>query len=319
VPLLISPHRPGRNLVHVPQSAGHVEVTGPGAAPVHAGPRAGADGSWAEVELPPGRSSILLSSGTGTASVDVDAGDEAGPVAAQGVDGPECASAALGGLITGRREVLSSCPSEVVSPEDEEALRRLVWFLGARKAGAITLAADSSPRGVRAAEVVREAAGPAGLRVDPEQRPGNALVVVSGWAAAHESLTTAGVQQAERPIYSHGLYLAPWLLTTPLATSVTTVSVPLRFDPREQQPVSYAVAVGNGFGGENPTPAGFRAWLGDRPAPAGGVRIYAVAQVTAMPMGSAEAHAPGMPMTEELAGQWVPLATVVPVSAPLLG
>jgi hypothetical protein len=36
-------------------------------------------------------------------------------------------------------------------------------------------------------------------------------------------------------------------------------------------------------------------------------------------MGPNEVHAPGMPMTEEMAGQWIPKATVVPVSALLLG
>jgi hypothetical protein len=48
------------------------------------------------------------------------------------------------------------------------------------------------------------------------------------------------------------------------------------------------------------------------------VRIYAVAQVTVMQMGPNEVHPPGMPMTEELAGQWIETATVVPVSALLL-
>ncbi|RKT55300.1 hypothetical protein [Saccharothrix australiensis] len=305
VPVLVAPHRPGRNLVHFPASAGDgIRV---GAVP--ALPRAGAEGTWAEVDLPAGRSEIVLTSGSDTAVVDVDTGAGGGPR----VD-PECASAALGGLIAGRRDVLAACPSDRLSTVDEQALRKLVSFLVARGAGGITLAADSTPRGVDAARVVREEAAGAGVAIDAEPRPDNALVTVSGWESAHASLTAAGAHQAERAVYAHGVYLAPWLLTTPLATAVTTVSVPLRFDPREPLPIGYAVAVGNRFGGANPTPAGFEAWLGDR-AVDDGVRIFAAAQVTAMPAGPDEAHGPGMPMNEELAGQWVPKTTVVPVSA----
>ncbi|AXB46789.1 hypothetical protein [Amycolatopsis albispora] len=319
VPVLISPHRPGRNLVHFPASAGdQLDVGVPGGPLVRATPRAGAEGTWAEIDLPTGRGEVLLRAGDAENSVDVDAGDQPGPALASGADGPECASAALGGLITGRRDVLGSCPADALSTEDADALRKLVTFLDSRGAGGITLKADDSPRGV-AAGVVREAAAAAGLRIDDDRQPENALVAVSGWAEAHRALSTAGAQQAESPTYAHGLYLAPWLLNTPLATSVTTTSVPLRFDPREQLPVSYAVAVGNAFGGESPTMAGFHAWLGTQAESVKGeVQIFAAAQVTVMPMGPGEAHAPGMPMTEELAGQWVPKATVVPVSLPLL-
>ncbi|MFI6024222.1 hypothetical protein [Amycolatopsis magusensis] len=320
VPLLISPQRPGRNLVHFPAGAGdQLDVGVPGGPLARATPRAGAEGTWAEVDLPAGRGEVLLRTGDTETSVDVDTGDQPGPVTAAGVDGPECASAALGGLITGRRDVLGTCPADALSTEDADALRKLVAFLDSRGAKGITLKADDSPRGVAAAEVVREVAAVKELRIDAEPKPENALVAVSGWAEAHRALTLAGAQQAESPTYGYGLYLAPWLLNTPLATSVTTTSVPLRFDPREQLPVSYAVAVGNAFGGESPTMAGFEAWLGTQAdAVRGEVQIYAAAQVTVMPMGPGEVHAPGMPMTEELAGQWVPKATVVPVSLPLL-
>lgn len=138
-------------------------------------------------------------------------------------------------------------------------------------------------------------------------------MVLSGWSDGYRALSRAGVEQTESPVHPHGLYVAPWLLTTPIATSVTTLAVPLRFDPREQLPIGYAIEVGNSFGGANPTPAGFRSWLGGQSA-GDQVQIYAVAQVTAMPMGPGEAHGPGMPVQEELAGQWVPKATVVPVS-----
>ncbi|WP_033435161.1 hypothetical protein [Saccharothrix syringae] len=316
VPVLVSPHRPGRNLVHLPAGAGTGLVVAVGDREVPAVPVEGAEGTWAEVDLPAGRGAITVRAGGDSASVDVDPGTEPGP--GLGADAPECASAALGGLLAGRREVLAACPADGLAPEDEAALGRLVSFLGERGAGGIVLAADDSPRGTRAARVVREAAAGIGLRVDDEAGPDTALVAVSGWAVAHRALSAAAAAQAERPVHGHGLYLAPWLLTTPLATAATTVSAPLGFDPREPLPVGYAVAVGNGFGGENPTPAGFRSWLGGREPSSGGVRLYAVAQVTAMPMGPDEVHAPGMPMTEELAGQWIPKATVVPVSGPLV-
>lgn len=320
VPVLVSPHRPGRNLVHFPAGAGAGLVVAVGDREVPAAPVAGAEGTWAEVDLAPGRGSITVRAGGDSVSVDVDPGPDpglgTGLGTGLGADGPECASAALGGLLAGRREPLTGCPADALAPEDEAALRRLVSFLGDRGTGGITLAADDSPRGTRAARVVEEEAAAVGLRVGAEPGPDTALVAVSGWAAAHRALSAAGAEQAERPVHGHGLHLAPWLLTATLANTATTVTTPLDFDPREPLPVGYAVAVGNGFGGENPTPAGFRAWAGDR-RPAGGVRLYAVAQVTAMPMGPGEVHAPGMPMTEESAGQWVPKATVVPVSGPL--
>ncbi|MEU5692455.1 hypothetical protein [Actinosynnema sp. NPDC020468] len=314
-PVLVSPHRPGRNLVHLPASAGadvRVEV---GGVVTPAVPRAGADGTWAEVDLPAGRGEITLRAAGDDTTVEVDTGAGTGPVV--DADAPECASAALGGLIAGRRDVLTTCPADTLSTEDEAALRKLVSFLASRGTPGVTLAADGSARGKRAADVVAEAAGAANLRLDPGERPDNALIAVSGWAKAADVLHTAAARQAEAPVYGHGVFLAPWLLTTPLATSVTTVSVPLAFDPREQLPIGYAVAVGNAFGGENPTPAGFRGWLGGQSA-GDRVQVYAVAQVTAMPMGPNEVHAPGMPMTEELPGQWIPKTTVVPVSAPLL-
>ncbi|MCG8915512.1 hypothetical protein L6E12_06900 [Actinokineospora sp. PR83] len=320
VPVLISPHRPGTNLVHFPASAGaDLKVSADGGPEVAAVPRPGAEGTWAEVELPEGRSDVTVSQGGSSDTVAVDTGTERVDTRATGDDGPECASAALGGLVTGRADVLASCPADALSTQDDEALRKLVGFLAARGAAGVALKSDSSPRGVRAAEVVQEAASGLGLRVDPDQGTDNALVVVGGWATAATALSTAGIQQSEAAVYPYGLYVAPWLLNTPLVSSVTTVAVPLRFDPRETQPVTYAIEVGNAFGGESPTLAGFHAWLGDRRGDVDGEpRVFAAAQVNVMAMGPGEPHAPGMPMNEELPGQWVAKATIVPVSGVLL-
>ena len=284
VPVLVAPQRPGRNLVHVPVAG--VAVNG-----VQATEQPGAQGYWAEVDLPRGRSDLTISAGGQQAGVEVDAGADPGPV----VD-PECASAALGGLVAGRKDPLTRCPADALSEQDAGALRKMLAFLAARHVGAVTLVADGSTRGVAAAAVVRES----GLRVSDRPVAEGALVVVSGWAGAYRTLT-AGV-----PAYTYGVYLAPWLLNGPIVNAVPSSTIPLRFDPREQVAVSYAVALADAFGGEAPSVGGFRAWLGAGEQ-AGKVQLFASAQVSVMPMD--HDHGGG--------GRWVPGATVVPVSFPL--
>ncbi|GAB3573073.1 hypothetical protein GCM10027445_31700 [Amycolatopsis endophytica] len=306
-PVLVSPQRPGRNLVHLPEP-GSVRV---GDGPVvQAVARPGASGAWAEVDLPTGRSELTV----GDRRVEVDAGHETGPVTASGVDGPECATTALGGLIAGRDDILASCPADALSEEDAEALRKLVGFLASRQADSVTIVGDSSPRGSAAAQVVRAAATENHLTVRPDAA---ALVVVSGWARAASALDGAAAVQRERPAYPYGLYVAPWLLTGPLVNSVASSMAPLRFDPREQAAVSYAVALDNAFPGESPTVTGFQQWLGpEQPAPPR-VQVYASAQVTAMPMNPEQPHAPGMDIAGEGPGHFIPQGTVVAISFPL--
>ncbi|WP_158887170.1 hypothetical protein [Amycolatopsis anabasis] len=317
-PVLVSPQRPGRNLVHFPAGAGEgltVGVEGGLFAPAIARP--GAQGSWAEVDLPPGRSDLLIDRGGARTSVEVDAGEEAaGPVTAAGADGPECASAALGGLIAGRKDPLAACPADALADEDADALRKLVGFLGGRGVRTIVLAEDPSPRGTAAAAVVRAAAAQRGIGIG--DGPDSALVAVTGWADGYTAMARAAEAQREAPAYPYGLYLAPWLLNGPIVNAVTSSSLPLRFHPREQLAVSYTVAAANAFGGESPSVGGFRSWLGAQAKSVSGeVQIYASAQVNAMPMNPREPHAPGMPMIGDGAGQWIPNGTVVPVSLPL--
>lgn len=309
IPVLVAPQRPGRNLVHVPASAGAgVTIAG-----VPASTRPGAEGFWAEVDLPSGRSDLTIGQGGQETTIEVDAGTQAGLAV-----GPECASAALGGLIAGRKTVLASCPENTLSEQDADALRRLVEFLGNRHPAAITLVSDDSPRGIAAADVVEKAAAEQNLRVQSEPAAQGALVVVSGWATAHDALTRARQTQRDAPCYTYGLYLAPWLLTGPIVNTVSASTVPLRFDPREQLAMSYAVALGNAFGGESPSVDGFRNWLGPvAQASTEKVRLFATAQVNVMPMLPGQPHAPGMPMVGDGVGHWVPGGTVVPVSNPL--
>ncbi|WP_410656609.1 hypothetical protein [Amycolatopsis sp. lyj-112] len=317
-PVLVSPQRPGRNLVHFPASAGDDLSAGvEGGLIGKAIARPGAEGSWAEVDLPRGRSDLIIGRGGEKATIEVDAGQEQGP-AVEDSDAPECASAALGGLIADRRETLTSCPADALSGEDSGSLVKLVEFLAGRKPSALTLVDDSSPRGVAAAKLVRDTAARSGLPVQAEAGPNTALVVVSGWAGGYTAMTRAAESQRLKPIHQYGLYLAPWLLNGPIVNSVASSSLPLRFDPREQVAVSFAVAAGNAFGGESPTLGGFRNWLG---APGksvlGDVQIFAAAQVNAMPMYPGEPHAVGMIGDRNYAGQWIPDGTIVPVSSVL--
>ncbi|WP_336161858.1 hypothetical protein [Amycolatopsis sp. VC5-11] len=318
VPVLVSPQRPGRNLVHFPASAGTDLSAGvEGGTVTTAAARAGAEGSWAEVELPPGRSTLVVHKGDATTTVDVDAGTEAGP-AVSDADAPECAEAALGGLVAEKRDVLTSCPADALSPEDRGSLVKLVEFLASRNPSAITLVEDKSPRGVQAAQLVRETAARAGLPVRPDAAADTALVVVSGWSDGYLAMSRAAESQRLKPTHQFGLYLAPWLLNGPIVNTVASAAMPLRFDPRDQLAVSYAVAVGNSFGGESPSLGGFRTWLGPQwTAVNGEVQLFAAAQVNAMPMYPNEPHAPGMQAARDYAGQWIPDGTIVPISGAL--
>ncbi|MCR6485266.1 hypothetical protein M8542_20770 [Amycolatopsis sp. OK19-0408] len=314
-PVLVSPQRPGRNVVHFPASAGGELSVGAGGLVTKAVARPGAEGTWADVDLPPGRSDLEIRRGDTTTVVEVDAGERPGPSITE-ADAPECASAALGGLVAGRADVLTACPADVLTPEDSGALVKLVGFLAGRKPSALTLAEDDSPRGVAAAKLVRETAARTGLAVRPDAGPDTALLVVSGWAGGYTALTRAAELQRLEPTHQYGLYLAPWLLNGPIVNAVASASLPLRFDPRDATAVGYAVAVGNRFGGESPALGGFRTWLGADHS-AGDVQIFAAAQVNAMPMYPTEPHATGMVMDRDYAGQWVPDGTIVPITSVL--
>lgn len=111
------------------------------------------------------------------------------------------------------------------------------------------------------------------------------------------------------------MYLAPWLLNPPIVRSVASSLLPLRFDPRVSASLSYAVAVANAFDGENATPDGYYRWLAaqGQPVPAGGVQVYATAQVDAMPMAGSDMA----DMSQPYPGQWIPGGTIVPVSGVL--
>ncbi|HWE91192.1 MAG TPA: hypothetical protein VG317_17160 [Pseudonocardiaceae bacterium] len=316
VPVLVTPGRPGVNLVHFPDGAGTgISVSVGSGPPVDAVAQPGAEGTWARLRLPAGEDQLVVRRGTGQGTVDLNTGVNPGPTAASGVDGPECASAALGDLVAGQHDPLASCPADALDPSDAQALADLVGFLKSRHTAGITVTGDSSPRSTRAAALVRQTAAADQLPVTSTAGADSALVVVSGWSAATGQLSTVLTEQASSVSYGYGVYLAPWLLNPPVVRSIASSLLPLRFDPRVATSLSYSVAVQNTFGGENATPDGYYRWLAaqGQPPPDGGVQVYATAQVDAMPM-----DGPDMAdMSQPYPGQWIPGGTIVPVSAVL--
>ena len=312
VPVLVTPQRPGPNLVHFPAGAGAgFAVSAGSAAPVLAVARPGAEGTWALVDLPAGRSEITVSARGQRTELEVDTGSGTTLAGATGADGPECASAALGELVAGADQSLATCPAETLDPADASALRSTVDYLAGRHADGITLAGDGSPRSSRAADLVRQAAAADHLPVGTTPAAGNALVVVSGWAAASGQLTTAVSRQASGVTYTYGLVLAPWLLNAPIVDAVPSSLLPLHFDPRVENSLRYAVELSHAFGGENANPAGFAEYLAAKGQRFDGVLLmYSAAQVDAMPMDMPDMGAP-------YPGQWIPNGTIVPISGQL--
>ncbi|MBB5071262.1 hypothetical protein BJ969_004350 [Saccharopolyspora gloriosae] len=318
VPVLITPHRPGRNLVHLPESVTDDITVEAGGTPVRAQPRPGTSGTWAEVDLPAGRSDVELrrTGGDEQGSVEVDTGDGPAVPGSTGPDGPECASVALAGLVAGQRAPLESCPAEALADDDAEALRELVGYIHRNGAPGITVLGDDSPRSRHAADVVREAAAQAGLPTGDAPHPDRALILVGGWTQAAEHLDSIAASQNEAPLHLYGVHLAPWLMHSPVTTTTASSAAPLRFDPRDYRSLEYGMALSEAFGGEPPSVAGFDTWLAARGQVIDDpVVVYASAKVDAMQM-----NMPGMSggmHGSEPAGQWVPRGTVVAVSGPL--
>lgn len=320
-PVLVTPQRPGPNLVHLPASAGQdVSVTTPDGHEVKAAQRPGAEGTWAVVDLPEGRSDLTVEQhGHPSSTVEVDAGSGPPLPSAAGDDGPECASAALGELVAGHRDPLTSCPSDALRPQDADSLRQLVGFTATRGTPGITIAADGSPRSQQAAQLVRDAAAQAHVPTTEAPAPNNALIDVSGWSRSAQLLDGIAYSQAKNPTYTAGVYLTPWLLHTPVVNKLPTSFLPLRFNPRDEQALAYSVALEGDFGQEAPSTSGFDEWLRARhDSPHDPTRLFASAQVSAMPMNTAD-DMPGMStgMGGDYPGQWVSNGTVVPVSGPL--
>ncbi|GAA1689974.1 hypothetical protein GCM10009765_44140 [Fodinicola feengrottensis] len=321
-PVLVTPGLPGKNIVHVGgEHAGQISVAVNGSSPVHAKAEPGAAGGWAVLTLPAGRSTVTLSYQTQQASVRADAGFSQRTIAGSvGPDAAECASAALGTLMTGRNLPLAACPTNQLSSTDADSLRSMVTFLASRHVPAITIVADTSVRAAAASSLVRSAAAALQLPVAPE-KPGNlpgALVVVSGWSPAAQKLRVTGTGKAGSTAYTAGVWLAPWLLEAPVLSMNAGSILPLRFNPHESLPERYATALAHGFNTDFPTTAGYLSWLaaGGQPGKTGTdtdpTQLYAAAPVAFLPA-EFDMHMAGQALG------WLPNGTVVPISGPLAG
>ncbi|NDU73873.1 hypothetical protein GWI34_14685 [Actinomadura sp. DSM 109109] len=296
VPVLVTPQRPGWNLVHTGDAP---LAVGADRAPTARMP--GAPGTWRQVWLPPGRSRIRLASGGRAASLTVDTGR--GPAASPRfrTDGPECASAALGALVSGV-EAPAPCPADRLDAADAAALRATVGFLAGRGVRSVHLAGDGSPRSRAAALAVREAATRNGMTTakPAADRP---VILVSGWSQADATLRRI----ARGGLRAQGAYLAPWLLSAPLLTIPAAQMLPLRFSPRAPEPLRYAAELRARFPDETPTTAGYRAWRRGR-AETDPPRLYAASLVTFMPSRSQHPHT---------GTSWLPGGTITTATAPL--
>jgi hypothetical protein len=324
-PLLVTPMRPGKNLVHFPDSAGEdPSVTAGNGRPVRATTRPGAEGTWAEIELPAGRSDLTVVHAGSASTMRLNTGSEPPLPSAVGADGPESASAALGSLVAGSLARLTRCPPDALAPADATALRQLVGFITSRGAQGITVDADGSRRSQQAAQVVHDSAARANVPTSSAPDPSSALVVVGGWARTAALLDEVASEQATRPMCSAGVYLAPWLLYSPVVNKAPISYVPLRFSPRDTGALDYSITLANAFGGEMPSTSGFDQWRStrhetfDEP-----VVLHASAQVSVMRMMPSSRDMPGMSMNAGMStdgrspGRWVSNGTCVPVSRPL--
>lgn len=276
--LVVTPQRPGVNLVHLMTDRfTDIDVAG---RRYRAEPRPGAQGLWAQVQLPAGRSLLTLHQGRQVAVQVLDTGTAPGQAAVSGPDGAECAAAALGALLGGSSSPLTACPSQSLAPADAAALRAQVGFLADRGVKRLRLIADATPRGVAAEREVRAAARAGKVSVLFSAAPGDApdaVLAVAGWQVSESALATLAAGSAPR----YGSYLAPWLLQTSLvaATGGAPLAV-LAFDPGGEEALDYVAALRRVGPVESASTSGFYAYLAalGRPLPPHDLLLYASTQ-----------------------------------------
>lgn len=334
----VSPMRPGPNLVQLTGAgvtvtgpdatmpAGHGDTGAPAGYAVRTGDRdvpftarSGAPGGWALVDLPEGTTSITLTAGGLARAVPVDVGtDRTAPAGASGADGPECLSAAVGRILAGGDPAPGPCPSEGLDPADALALRGTVRALASQGAPGLAIAGDVSPRSRAAADVVRTAAGAAGLPVRPAPGPDDALVVVSGWQHAATTVRDTARAAQTTPTALGGTYLAPWLLTGGVLGQSPGTLLPLDFGPQEQVPQRYVRTLAAVAPGSAPSLSGLRTWAATTgeaytdPAPA----LYGAAPVS-VPMTAADDDGGHHGAPNEAA--WFPGGAIVRIGSALTG
>lgn len=286
--------------------------------------RPGADGLWAEVDLPADTATVVVSHGPEhrlpfTVSTGDDTGDDTGADQESvwtGPDGPECLAAATGTLLAGG-QAGSGCPADELDQEQAGAVAATVRTLADRGLEELAVRSDGSPRSTQALDVVGAtvdelAADGSPLRlVDETDTPGdrNALLVLSGWHDAASSLAATTALPAERaPVRSDGTWLAPWLLAPGIVDVTTGAVVPLDFDIRDGAAQQFSGALSRYLPGQAPTAAGYDAWRAARGEQPGTWQLYAASRAAYMPAETGhEAH--------ETQVAWFPGGTVAPVGA----
>ncbi|MGQ0845223.1 MAG: hypothetical protein ACT4QF_13935 [Sporichthyaceae bacterium] len=312
--VLVLPQRPGRNLVQV-MTERYTELRVDGRTYV---PKAlpTAEGYWAVVDLPEGRSRLEIRQGGEVVQQVLDVGSAPVPTP-QAEPDAECASAALGALLGGSQAPLAACPAQALDDRDAGALRALVVELDRRKAGKIRLVLDRTPRSTAAEKVVAEQADAAGIEL-VASGSADATLALAGWDAALTTLSAL----AKDPPPVYGTYLAPWLVQDPIVAATGTSPLsPLWFNPDEDAAVGYLLALRRVAPNQSATSAGLAAYLDVRAArgltnadPGEAIRIFAsTSGFEIMPMGTVD----GAPMKHGVRVAWQPRGSLTPVSTPL--
>lgn len=320
--LSVGPARPGRNLVRVDTGAGSHSSHGD-RLPVYVGldegsltravARPGTDGLWAEVDLPKGEATLLVTHGpVHRVPFRVVTGSTAKVSAGWAHDGAECLSWAVGELVAGARPDPGACPSDRLSTADAKALDKMVGFLAQRGVGQVALQADGSARSRAAAREVRRTARAEGLHVvDPEKAPAkrSALVVVAGWESAGRALAAnTRLPLTEQRVPSDGTWLAPWLLSPGVVDSTAISLLAADFDIRSGSAQRFTAVLGAYLPDQAPTAASFRAWRDANRFDTQPTRLYAASRA---------AYLPNQPGHAEHGTRisWFPGGTITPVAS----
>lgn len=260
--LMVVPQRPGPNLVQVMTDRLTEVVVDGRRYPTH--PRPGADGMWAQIELPAGHSRIEVHQGRHMVQQVLDAGSTSTDVSLTGPDAPECAAAALGALLGGAERPLTVCPHQTLTTAEADALRATVVGLIRRGARSAALITDDTPRGRAAAATIRSAAAVAGMTILGSARAADVVIVTAGWA-----VTEAALRERTAPEPLYGTYLAPWLMQAKIvAAGGGALLAVLPFDPHGLVANAYIAALRRVAPMQSASAAGllgFRAAHGDSP------------------------------------------------------
>lgn len=307
VGVMIAPHRPGVNLVHVSRKG--VLIGLDPARLRSTEPRKGAGQGWATVRLRQDTESLWLSRGGQTVEIPISPGDTAHADAGYaGPNGPECLSLMHGALLADSAPP-KRCPGTWLDAADAAALRTTIRFISDRGHDVITLVGDGSPRSAAAENVVRTASARHAIRVctgrtrrDRCSAGPDPTVIVAGWETA--SATVNDLATGE--LSSYGTYLAPWLLTPELLTPPAGQVIPLRYPAMGRSASRYLAATRVDGLALPPSAGGYLAWRENRDDQANAaIRMYASASVS-QPF---EHHAHY--------SSWLPGGSVVPISGPL--